>query len=290
MPRMPKPDFLIIGTQKAGTTWLARNLEKHPSVYCAPREIHFFDRNYHRGIDWYLDQFPTRSVDANLIIGEKTPDYLDGISAPVPRDRQSHYRIPDIASRVHALLPDTKIIISLRDPVTRSESAFNHFASSARINPLKSPEKVIFDSNVEQNLGILEKGYYINFLRKYLRFFEREKIFLINYDVDIKRNAAETLLKIFRFLNVSDFIPENINQKRNAYLGTPPAWVLKYYFPKYIPQISKLDQRLPGKRLRGIDHRIKFSSNLKKELKKIYKEPNHLLEKELNFDTRYWES
>jgi hypothetical protein len=38
------PDFLIIGAQKAGTSWLATNLSRHPNVWVPPlKELHYFD-------------------------------------------------------------------------------------------------------------------------------------------------------------------------------------------------------------------------------------------------------
>lgn len=41
---MPLPDFLIIGAQKAGTSWLAKNLSHHPDVWTPPlKELHYFD-------------------------------------------------------------------------------------------------------------------------------------------------------------------------------------------------------------------------------------------------------
>lgn len=41
---MPFPDFLIIGAQKAGTSWLASNLSRHPNVWTPPlKELHYFD-------------------------------------------------------------------------------------------------------------------------------------------------------------------------------------------------------------------------------------------------------
>ena len=45
---MTLPDFLGIGAQKSGTTWLARSLESHPQVWMAHyKELHYFD--------WYRD-------------------------------------------------------------------------------------------------------------------------------------------------------------------------------------------------------------------------------------------
>jgi hypothetical protein len=39
------PNFLGIGAQKSGTTWLHDNLARHPQVWLPPvKEIHYFDR------------------------------------------------------------------------------------------------------------------------------------------------------------------------------------------------------------------------------------------------------
>ena len=37
------PQFLCIGAQRSGTTWLYRNLSKHPAVWMPPhKELHYF--------------------------------------------------------------------------------------------------------------------------------------------------------------------------------------------------------------------------------------------------------
>ncbi len=38
------PDFLGIGAQKSGTTWLYQNLAAHPQVWMPPvKELHYLD-------------------------------------------------------------------------------------------------------------------------------------------------------------------------------------------------------------------------------------------------------
>src|SRR5256885_13616443 len=38
------PDFLCVGAQKAGTSWLYRQLERHPDFWMPPvKELHYFD-------------------------------------------------------------------------------------------------------------------------------------------------------------------------------------------------------------------------------------------------------
>ena len=46
---MSYPDFLGIGAQKAGTTWLSHNLQLHPEVWMPPvKELHYFDEKIRR--------------------------------------------------------------------------------------------------------------------------------------------------------------------------------------------------------------------------------------------------
>ena len=64
----PKRNVLYI----AGTTSLYRYLTGHPDVGGATKkEVHFFDRSYDNGVDWYLAHFPERGVFA--VVGESSP-------------------------------------------------------------------------------------------------------------------------------------------------------------------------------------------------------------------------
>ena len=66
------PDFIIIGTQRGGTTSLFRYLAAHPEIGQASRkEVHYFDRYYENGMDWYLAHFPERGQ--YRLVGEATP-------------------------------------------------------------------------------------------------------------------------------------------------------------------------------------------------------------------------
>ena len=49
--RLPK--ILIIGVKKGGTRALMEFLRVHPDIRATGPEVHFFDRNYHFGLDWY---------------------------------------------------------------------------------------------------------------------------------------------------------------------------------------------------------------------------------------------
>ena len=85
-------------------------LKKHPQVFLAhPKEIHFFSLYYSKGVDWYANKF--LGSDSFAIRGEVTPYYL------------FH---PLSSSRIYKILPSTKLIILLRDPVERAFSQYFH--------------------------------------------------------------------------------------------------------------------------------------------------------------------
>jgi hypothetical protein len=109
---MARPDFVIIGAQKAGTTWLAENLDAHAEISLAlrepssdPTEIRYFDQHLHRSLGWYARHF--RDLPGRLK-GEKSPNY---------------YALPPERVRLVAdVLPDARIVIMLRNPVERAWS------------------------------------------------------------------------------------------------------------------------------------------------------------------------
>ena len=107
---MRLPDFLGIGTQKGGTTYLHLLLQGHSQVFLAhPKELHYFSLHHDRGLDWYTNHFDEASAAKRC--GEVTPYYL------------FH---PLAAERIHAAIPNVKLIVLLRDPVERALSQYFH--------------------------------------------------------------------------------------------------------------------------------------------------------------------
>lgn len=104
------PDFLGLGTQKGGTTYLHRLLQQHPQVFLAhPKEVHYFSLHQDRGLDWYANHFADASTRQRC--GEVTPYYLFHSLAP---------------ERIAVELPAVKLIVLLRDPVERALSQYFH--------------------------------------------------------------------------------------------------------------------------------------------------------------------
>lgn len=112
------PDYLIVGAQRAGTTSLYKYLAQHPDVgrVRLGKGVHYFDTNADRSLTWYRSHFPLDPArvpfrDRPNHVGEGCPYYL------------FH---PECAARIHAALPDVKIIAILRDPIERAHSHWAH--------------------------------------------------------------------------------------------------------------------------------------------------------------------
>lgn len=122
------PSFLIIGTQKGGTTSLYRYLAQHPQVLEASRkEVHYFDINYSKGETWYRSHFPAaRRLPHGCITGEGSPYYMCHPHAP---------------QRIANLLPNARLIALLRNPVERAISHYFHSQRNGR-EPLPIAEAI----------------------------------------------------------------------------------------------------------------------------------------------------
>lgn len=129
------PDFLLIGTQRGGTTSLYSWLCSHPGVSSSRRrEIHYFANAYDRGARWYQSQFPLRRP--GRVTGENTPYLLFHPLAP---------------QRVHQDLPETtRFLVLLRDPVQR---AVSHYWLERRIGNETEPLDAAIELEAERLAG-----------------------------------------------------------------------------------------------------------------------------------------
>jgi hypothetical protein len=126
LAHLPRPDFIIIGAPKCGTSWLQRALAQHPDIVMVPDEIEYFSSHLDLPLDWYLAHFanalaanPPRS-GAPRALGEKSARYC-----AIDLDR---------IRMLHRLVPDAKIILMTRDPVNRHWSHAKRFFSKRRFN------------------------------------------------------------------------------------------------------------------------------------------------------------
>jgi len=197
------PDFLGIGTQKGGTTYLHYLLAQHPQVYLAsPKELHFFTLKYYLGIDWYVHHF--EAARFNQKCGEVTPYYL------------FH---PLAAERIFLELPHAKLIVLLRDPVDRALSQYFHSrrlgletlelesAFEAEQERLVCAEKKLCcgESHFShQQHSYISRSQYEHQLERFSRYFSENQILVLRSEFLFERPVV-AWSKILHFLEIDDF-------------------------------------------------------------------------------------
>ena len=213
-----KPDFLIIGSQKCGTSSLLYYLGQHTEIAIPNiKEIHFFDVKYHKGIEWYENQFPDKT-DVAKITGEATPYYL--FHPLVPQRVALHY-------------PEIKIIVLLRNPINR---AYSHYwmiknrgqesqqtfekaieAEAERVEPeivkiLKNPE---YRSKSHQHHSYLSRGKYFEQLQNWFLYFPITNFHFIKTENLLVKPISE-LEKLYSFLGIKYTDQINLSLQRTS--------------------------------------------------------------------------
>jgi hypothetical protein len=275
------PDFLGIGAQRAGTTWLYRCLKKHPDLWLPPKkEIHYFDRSpsYPTPNYLYPDQPWLRLfVDPKRILAhwskifdrlrlEKNADvtrwffrYMfvpasDGWYASlfdegrgkITGEISPTYAILDHRDVEHIarLMPALKVIFILRNPIDRTWSEFRRWVRNKWLDP-----ELSFDDLRAwvENSGQCPRNDYVKTLSIWSSVFPESQIFVGFYD-EICTQPAAFLSSILDFLGAdSDACTVDAILQTEKVNGSPeimmPAAFREYVENRYKDDIESLVQR-----------------------------------------------
>jgi hypothetical protein len=206
------PDFLIIGTQKGGTTTLYDGvLRPHPYFKAAAKkEIHYFDtpKFVRRGTEWYRSNFrpsPNPKDGRRVLTGEASPFYL------------FH---PLAARRAAETVPRAKIIVLLRNPVDRALSDYWHRATRGREHldfedAIEAEEerlqgereKILADGvYVGRNYrrySYLSRGIYVDQIAEWHKYFSEDQTLILKSE-DFFDNPEPTVKSVLGFLGLPD--------------------------------------------------------------------------------------
>lgn len=183
-PQMRGPDFFIIGTQKGGTTSARLNIRQHPDVFMSATEMHFFDMKskviFNRSA--YYGQFV--KAKPHQLIGDCTPSYM---------------YLPSAIEAIYAFNARAKLIIFLRNPITRAFSAYkmHNYDNHNIIDDGTDSSIRPFDA---LQSGHIKRGIYITQLYFIERLFKRSQLHI---------ECSEAILQsldytpIFYFLGLS---------------------------------------------------------------------------------------
>lgn len=211
------PSFVVIGAMKSGTTSLYASLAAHPQIFCA-LEPHFFDDNFHRGLDWYRSHFEEARPDQ--VLGEKTPDYLHR---------------PDAVERMATLIPDARLIAILRNPVDRAYSHYWHMRSGG-LERLAFAEAIAAEparlkrSRHDAMHAYMSRGHYLPQLQRVCERYPREQLLVLLFE-DLVERPRESFAEICRFIGVPDDVtPPIAGRRANPHTEHRPLWLWRAMF------------------------------------------------------------
>lgn len=201
-----KPDFIVIGAMRAGTTTLHNLLARHPQIGMSHlKETDFFlPGNDSRGWGWYAAQFPRNAA----LRGESSPNYA---KANI---------FPGVAERIAEALPEAKLIYVVRDPVERMESHYRHLvlSSGLRLPAARLPGSDTWEKLVETSLY----HWQITRFRHHL---DHDRVKVLDFDRFAAR-PGETLEEVAGFLGLSEPFSETAAPRSNSSgeLARLPRW------------------------------------------------------------------
>ena len=196
-----KPNLIIIGAQKCGTSSLHHYLNCHPEVSMSKqKELDFFveSLNWKKGIHWYESQFDGTAKTH----GESSPSYT------------MYPNFTGVPERMHNYVPDAKLIYVVRDPIDRIVSHYLHQWYGKRLN--ETLIEILSDPASSRSHHYINSSSYYLQLSQYLEFYDLSNIYIISLE-SLKDSPEVTMREIFRFLQLDEtLIPAQSSTVVNA--------------------------------------------------------------------------
>nr|XP_054750612.1 heparan sulfate glucosamine 3-O-sulfotransferase 1-like [Lytechinus pictus] len=204
-----RPDVIIPGSMKSGTTALKAYLEIHPAITFPDKELKFANHHRLEEFDQYADVMPFSTPDQ--IAMEKTAGYF--------------IRIP-IAERLRKAMPDTKFIIILREPIKRAVSNYMHMLalnashpetitidkhSSAPRYEIKSTfrDSVLFPNGTLKTANrLLDSSRYSKYLKQWYSVYPREQILVLDGE-EFTQDPLPGLQRVEEFIGIDRYFDDN---------------------------------------------------------------------------------
>ncbi|MEM6943429.1 MAG: sulfotransferase domain-containing protein [Pseudomonadota bacterium] len=121
---MRYPNLLLVGVQKAGTTWMHRTLSRSRHVFgSTPKELNLWGQpDYLDRLDAYRAHFdPAQKPSARYFL-ESTPHYFHAPNI-----------FADVSDQIRSTIADVRVMVILRNPVERYRSAYVHHIRKGRL-------------------------------------------------------------------------------------------------------------------------------------------------------------
>lgn len=191
--------LVVVGAQRSGSTYLHNVLAAHPEIAMAqparPEPKFFLDsEEVEKGVEHYQSKYFSHHTASTRYFGEKSTSYLESVG---------------VASRIHDLLPEARILIILRDPVARALSNYwfsvkNGLETLEFAEALQSEKEraqLQYQSSVNP-FAYEQRGRYIEYINNYLQVFDPQQVKLLVFEEFV--GNIDAVQDLFSWLGVDD--------------------------------------------------------------------------------------
>ena len=273
------PDFLGIGAQKAGTTWLHRNLQIHPQIWMPRKEVHYFDRKINDRSNAVTRLFGRRQADEQWRRQVKHWGRVHLVQKPSLRDLLwdvKYYMRPyndkwyasvfepkkgrvtgeitpaysalsrEKVAHIHRIMPETKLIFFIRNPIERVWSQTVMSFDKVEKGSVRAASEEELFQRVERDSAWLLTGY-LRTLENWGAFYPEEQIF-VGFLEDVHFAPQELLGRLYEFLGVDSYFDPSLTNKKvhSRSAGTMPTKVAVQLARNYYEEITRLHERFGG--------------------------------------------
>ncbi len=200
------PTTVIVGAQKAGTTQLYAYLVTHPRCFeAAKKEVDYFSKHSERSVAWYRSRFPL-----SFRVGWRRGHVMEASPSYLPT--------PSALRQMQQVLPKTRIIVLMRDPVSRAFSHYQHrktrhlesrsfaecVAEEIRNNQFPPEFGEALRPDAAPMLGYVARGYYALQLELLLKLFPRNKVLMMD-SASLFQDTTAACERVFNFMGLDSF-------------------------------------------------------------------------------------
>ena len=276
--------FLGIGAQKAGTSWLHKNLKEHPEIWMPPRkELHYFDRSpnypspsflasdnfstringqeeHHKDFKKKLEQELTQALKntnndetikwyLNYFLGTYNDDWYNSLFTQgkhqVSGEITPAYSFLSIKDIQHIHTLYPKLKIIL---ILRNpiERAWSHLRFHIKLNKFsKNSDIEEMKQFIDSEKQVLRSDY-LSIIHNWSSIFPKKQLHICFYD-EIKESPQNFLNNIFNFLEISPLLLNQQTLEKKVNVSTSksmPIDIEKYLRRKYTQSIKELANTL----------------------------------------------